>query len=659
MISWTESVSLTALTSSQTASSSFSYTRPLQDAATRPASSNSASFAATTSANASGETYITKTWTAKTGIDRFYQGSVDNSSRLFSYSSCETLFPNGARTTTSASFQTELFTVDDTPLPSVSTETESGATTISNSSASATRSSQTTTQTTALANSSITTTISASTTLGTTTHGFPTSLTIPTIQLATTERIASAITQSTRSVTQATTTPSTYTSYAFASGAYAGLGRITKILPESGEVVWVIKSSQDTDTTGQLSALADSYTSSFVVSAASQITVRPTSAYDPFLQDPATLFFSVEITEGGIAETSTVSDQPFTTFTLYSFSSGGGFPLVSYTEAQTSRTQSTATIQTYKNSSSFVFGSSTTMAAVGTSTMTAKHGGLVHQLSYATTTTASRWTDGLALSSYSTTYFGDGGEATEESYTEELSQGATIEGVGLSYGIIPVGFNNPARDIESSYRSGWASPAAITSAAEKIGLEPNIYALAPNSILGRAFPRVISPFPATTVSLGISTRGSSTWSYGPAGVSRTSISTGTTATAETTSASWTKEGNAITEQGDFFGVLTPTTSFISTNNVVRRFGGKPAVGSNITAIIAPGKYFTASGSVSGTARYSTPQALAGTAQTVFLAQPDYVVASINANAAQGATQPPQLFSHVRNPLPYSSTFFPI
>lgn len=662
MISWTESTSLTALTSSQTASGSNSFTRPRVTSPNFSEEiSRSAISAETTSADAQGATYITKTGSGVADTAFATAENVVASYQSGSYSSAETRLPNGARTTTSQSTSAFSATLADTD-NSFTNGGNQTQTTLTNSSTATTRSSQTTTQASSNFNGTTTTTTIASTTRGTTTAGTPSSVTIPTVQFATRQATTSTATQFTRNVTRTTSVSSDYTSWFQASGVYAGLGSKTNILPESGEVIWAIKSSRSADTTGALSALADSYISSFDLTAASRITAKPASPYNADTQDSATLFFSTDITFDGITATSTVSDQPFTTLTLYSFSSGGGFPLVSYAQGQTSRTQSTATIEVFSDSSDFVFGSSTTMATVGVSTMTAKHGGLVHQLSFATTSTASRWTDGLALSSYSTTFVGDGDAyETDESITEENSQGATIQGSGLSYGLIAVGSETarPMRDIESSYRSGWASPADITNAVAKIGLEPDIYAFAPNAILGRAFPRVISPFPATTVSLGISTRGSSTWSYGPLGVSRTSISTETTATAETTSASWTKEGSAITEQGDFFGFLTPTTSFISANNVVRRFGGKPAVGSNITAVIAPGKYLTAAGSSSATVRYNTPQAIAGTVQTAFVAQPDYVVAPINPNAAQPVGQPGQTLSYVRNPLPYSSTFFAI
>jgi hypothetical protein len=293
--------------------------------------------------------------------------------------------------------------------------------------------------------------------------------------------------------------------------------------------------------------------------------------------------------------------------------------------------------------------------------MSAKFGGHTHQVSFLTTSTASRWTDGLALSTYSTTFVGDGNAnyGTNESVTEEFGQGAGIEGKAMSYGLYGVGGSRNLRDVESSYFNGWAIPAEMTSAALQIGLSPEISAR--SLAFGAALPRVAVPLALATFSLGVSTDGSSTWSYGALGVSRTSVGTGTTASAVTTSASWTKGGGAITRQGagQILGFEIQETRFNGLQNIIQRAGGIPAIGANITAVVAPGKYLTAAGSSSGTVRYSTPQSLAGTKQTAFMAQDDFIAAVINTSAAQGLQQPVTAFGQVRNLLPYSSTFFPI
>jgi hypothetical protein len=657
MISWTESFLLTALTSSQTASGSNSYFGSSVEGefGFDANISSSAEFAETTSADNDGATYITKTGENSRSEDVGETDSFGNYSISGSYSIRETHLVNGARTTISQSTYASDYTGQEPAQGGSATNT-----TITNSSATATRSSQTTTQTTS--NGSFTDTITTAVTRST---GTLSSLSVPTTRSTTAQATTTRATQSSRNVTRTTSASSNYISWENAvgfTGVYAGLGRITKILPESNEVVWAIKPAQTIDATGDLSNIADSYTSSFILTAASAITERPTSAYNADSQDPATLFFETGETYEGIVKTSTVSDQPATTRTLYSLVSGGNyFPLVSYTAP--ALTQTTATQEIVENSFAFVSGSSTTMATTGAETMSAKFGGHTHQVSFLTTSTASRWTDGLALSTYSTTFVGDGNAnyGTNESVTEEFEQGASIQGKAMSYGLIAVGGDRTLRDVESSYFDGWAIPALLTSAALQIGLSPDISAFAPDGVLGRAFPRVTAPLALTTVSLGISTRGSSTWSYGPLGVSRTSISTGTTASAQSTSASWTKGGSAITRQGagQILGFPIPETQFNGLQNIIQRAGGIPAIGSDITAVVAPGKYLTAAGSSSGTVRYGTPQAFSGTKQTAFMAQPDFIAAVINPEAPPNVDQPPPTSSYVRNILPYSSTFFPI
>jgi hypothetical protein len=656
MISWTETVSFTALSSSQTASDSLSYFGSSVEGILGFDCniSSSAINGATTEANNGGATYISRSgFSSRTEDHQISDGMRDNS-RSASYSIEITHLANGARTTISQSTFSFGESVD-TLFPDVGgSETN---TTITNSSTATTRSSQTTTQTTANFGFTDTTTTASTRTTGTlTSTGTLPGLTVPTTRSTTAQATTTRFTQSSLSVTGTTSVSSGYDSWDGATEVYAGLGRITNILPESNEVVWAIKPNQTTDTTGDLTDIAISYTSSFIFSSASAITARPTAGYNAESQDPATLFFETGETYEGITKTSTISAEEWTTLTLYSL--GASFPLVSYTPI--ARTQTTTTQQFLENSFAFVSGTSTTMATIGAGTMSAKFGGHTHQVSFLTTSTASRWTDGLALGTYSTTFVGDGNNdyGTNESITEEFGQGASIQGEAMSYGLYGVGGSRNLRDVESSYFNGWAIPAEMTSAALQIGLSPEISARA--LAFGAALPRVTVPLPLATFSLGVSTGGSSTWSYGALGVSRTSVGTGTAASAVTTSASWTKGGEAITQQA----AQVEETRFNGLQNIIQRAGGIPAIGDSITAIVAPGKYLTAAGSSSGTVRYGTPQSLAGTKQTAFMAQDDFVAAVLNTYDAQNLDaqslqQPVTAFGQVRNLLPYSSTFFPI
>jgi hypothetical protein len=466
-------------------------------------------------------------------------------------------------------------------------------------------------------------------------------------------------TQVSKAATQTTSLSSTYINYG--NGPLAGVGRRTNIMPEPHEVLWVMTTT--TSAAAELTAIATSYTSSFSLSPITYITARPAAITTAFYEVSEE---TVELTRATTAR----SGVPQTR----AFPQNNRFPMQTYSDIR--NTETTVSTDVGSVVRARVFGSSTTRPDIGVTTMGGRFGGLTYDQEYTTTTTRSKFTDGLSLeewsNSYSTEYstterigFYDG----SVSVTESSEGSATLQGSVETWGLAAIDNSSPVSAIETAFTDGYAILTNVTQPATLLGLSPAVSVFMP-IVTNRAWPRISAPQLGTN-SLRISTQGSSTWSYNQIGVTQSSVGTAPDATIVTTSASWTQEGAAGTAQfddppgkpGAFVGALevlrSPVTLFSGERVGAQRIGGVPATGaSNISAVVPPGKYLTATGSSSTFVTFNSPTTLEGTVQTAFIPQPLFIALE-SSNVAQGASNPAATFSVSRNLLPYSSTFFPL
>lgn len=646
MISWTETALYTALTSESSHSAGSTGT----DSSNSFSSSYNSS--GSTSADSLGFTYITRTET----FSEYQSGALpDGFSTLTTSQSLNiTSAPNGAHVTHNT-VSRGTTAVLETGGGGYSTETPTAETlaTASVSGSGLTRPSQTTTATTVFAAGSITTTTAVSGTVATTT--LRSGSTVPTIrftQSASTFTTAIA-TQVSKAVTQTTSLSSTYTNYGTFLDPFAGVGRKTNIMPEPHEVLWVMTTT--TSAVAELTAIATSYTSSFSLSSITYITARPAEITTAFYEVSEE---TVELTRATTAR----SGVPQTR----AFPPNNRFPMQTYSDIR--NTETTVSTDVGSVVRARVFGSSTTRPGIGVTTMQGRFGGLTYHQEYTTTTTRSKFTDGLSLEEWSNSYsteYNDG----PTSVTEISEGSATLQGSVETWGLAAIDNSSPVSAIETAFTDGYAILTNVTQPATLLGLSPAVSVFMP-IVTNRAWPRISAPQLGTN-SLGISTQGSSTWSYNQIGVTQSSVGTAPDATIVTTSASWTQEGAAGTAQfddppgkpGAFVGALgllrSPVTLFSGERVGAQRIGGVPATGaSNISAVIPPGKYLTATGSSSTFVTFNSPTTLAGTAQTAFIPQPLFIALE-SSNVAQGASNPVATFSASRNLLPYSSTFFPL
>lgn len=635
MISWTETTNFTALTSEYSFSSSsalvgsvFGTDVPLLEYK-NVYKSGFASASLTRSANASGVTYQTEIYfnTLSLSADNV-EGSNAYYSKTDNVTAHKTIQPNGASTHVRTSSFYSTLLADNLPEANESGETATTETFYA-ASTETTRVSETTTYASFGVNHSITTSSAQNATTGTISNSSATTTTT-TVSATSTTLAASTI-----SKTQVTTSSSTYTLY---DGGYdfAGVGKRTNYSAEN-EVLWQLTNSGQTPTA--LEAIAASNTGSFVAAPLTTKTAKPVSTL--------TAFYSTEATSATV--TSTVSFFSATTITL---AAPGSLGLPLSTVSQETFTETTATTAVEQTGGSSSFGTSAQTGAVVALTMSGKSGGLTHQMDYVTTGTTWTWTDGITLpastSSSGLVTADDGGGGLTASTSSGSSESATAEGALVAYGLAGVGgTTNKAAAIETVYSSAFALLSNLDEPFSSIGLSPQLTVL--NSFAWSAFPRVAINQP-TTASRSFAGQGSTTWSIAADGVSQTSIGTASDATAQTTSASWTGAGTPITRQFDAppFFIQSPTSSF-GLEARITRIGGKPAISDNISAYMPPGKYMTASGSVSGTTKYTEPREFAGTNQTAFAAIPEFF-----AMQGSGLT-----YSTPRNPFFYSSTFFPL
>jgi hypothetical protein len=634
MISWTETAPYTALTSASSHSAGATYA--------------SASYGSTgqalkiTSADSDGLTYITITASGSSFVDKTtFRRTTSTSSSSYVMTDAA----NGARTE-SNTFESGLTEYYDGGSDIVST-LEPGSS--SRQGSSATRPSQTTTATTVFAAGSITATTAVSGTVATTTlRSGSTAPTIRFTQSASTFTTAIA-TQVSKAATQTTSLSSTYTNYG--NGPFGGVGRRTNIMPEPHEVIWVMTTT--TSAAAELTAIATSYTSSFSLSPITYITARPAAITTAFYEVSEE---TVELTRATTARSGITQTR--------AFPQNNRFPMQTYSDIR--NTETTVSTDVGSVVRARVFGSSTTHPGIGVTTMQGRFGGLTYHQEYTTTTTRSKFTDGLSLeegrNSYSTQY-NDG----PTSVTEISLGSATLQGSVETWGLAAIDNSSPVSAIETAFTDGYAILTNVTQPATLLGLSPAVSVFMP-IVTNRAWPRIIAPQLGTN-SLGIS-QGSSTWSYNQIGVTQSSVGTAPDATIVTTSASWTQEGTAGTAQFDdppgkpgafveALGLLrSPVTLFSGERVGAQRIGGVPATGaSNISAVMPPGKYFTATGSSSTFVTFNSPTTLAGTLQTAFIPQPLFI--ALERDTTQGVFNPAGTLSASRNLLPYSSTFFPL
>lgn len=642
MISWTETASYTALTSE---SSHSAFDEESLSGFFGVAHSAQGETTGSTSADADGASYVTQSGSGSS--EEFVGGPgtlTITTGQLYHF----TFLPNGAATTMASFSSSTNFSGPDPSQNSITTETSEVR-----QGSSSTRSSQTTTTTTASSIASITRTTAVSGTVAATTLG--SGSTVPTIRFtqSASTLTAATTTQSSKEITRTTSLSSTYTNYGTFLNAFAGVGRRTNIMPEPNEVIWVMTTTASA--AAELTAIATSYTNSFSLSPITFITARPASITTAFYEvsEEATELTMATTARSGVSQTR-------------AFLQNNRFPMQTYLDIR--NTETTVSTNVGSSERSVVFGSSTTRPDVGDTTMTGRFGGLTYHQEYKTTTTQSKFTEGLTLleesNSYSTAYsttsrigFYDG----SVSITESSEGSATLEGSVETWGVAIIGDSNSASAVETCLTDGYAILTNATEPATLLGLSPALSVFMPVST-NRAWPRIVAPQLGSN-SLGISTSGSSTWSYDQIGVTQTSVGTASDATAVTTSASWTQEGAAGTAQFDdragapgagvgFLGTLrTPATTFSSFQGL-QRIGGVPATGaSNISALVPPGKYLTATGSDSAFVTYNHPTTLQGTVQTAIIPCPLFVALE-NPSAAPS-------FTVSRNLLPYSSQFFPL
>jgi hypothetical protein len=467
-------------------------------------------------------------------------------------------------------------------------------------------------------------------------------------------------TQVSKAATQTTSLSSTYINYGTFLDHFAGVGRKTNIMPEPHEVLWVMTTT--TSAAAELTAIATSYTSSFSLSPITYITARPAEITTAFYEVAEE---TVELTRATTAR----SGVPQTR----AFPRNNRFPMQTYSDIR--NTETTVSTDVGSVVRARVFGSSTTRPDIGVTTMGGRFGGLTYHQEYTTTTTRSKFTDGLSLeewsNSYSTEYstterigFYDG----SVSVTESSEGSATLQGSVETWGLAAIDNSSPVSAIETAFTDGYAILTNVTQPATLLKLSPAVSVFMP-IVTNRAWPRISAPQLGTN-SLGISTQGSSTWSYNQIGVTQSSVGTASDATIVTTSALWTQEGAAGTAQfddppgnpGAFVGALgvlrSPVTFFSGLRGGVQRIGGVPATGaSNISAVVPPGKYLTATGSSTTSVTFNSPTTLVGTVQTAFIPQPLFI--ALESGTTVGAFNPAGTLSASRNLLPYSSTFFPL
>lgn len=633
MISWTETTNFTALTSQYSSSSSsalvgsvFGTDVPLLEFKNVD-KWELASASLSRSADAGGATYQTEiNFNTLTISADNVEGSNAYYSKTNNVTVHKTLQPNGASTAIRTSSFYSTLSADNLPEANESGETATTETFYAGSTQT-TRASQTTTYASYSTARLTTTATTKTTTVGTVSSSSATTRSTTSAETATTTQGA------TSSKTQTTSNASTFTVYE-GGGNFVGVSLRTNYSAES-EVIWQITSSASTPTA--LEAIAASNTSSFSAVPLTTKTARPASATSAFYLTEAT----------GAFVTSTIASRSPATITL-AVAGSLGLPLL--TTAQATLTETTVTQQIEKTSGSSLFGTSTQTETIVATTMTGKSGAMTHQTEYLTSATTWTWTDGVTLAlsqSSSGTITGD--FSMTASTSSASSESATAEGAMVAYGLAELGgTTNKARAVESVYTSAFALLSQLSAPYSSIGLAPQLTVF--TNLSANAFPRVYAPFP-TTSSLSIVGQGSTTWSVAANGVSQTSIGTASGATAQTTSASWVATGAAMTRQFD--GVSphpfsSPVTNFQNVAQITR-IGGRPAISENVSAYMPPGKYMTASGSVSGTTKYATPSEFAGTNQTAFAAIPEFF-------AMQGGAL---TYSTPRNPFFYSSTFFPL
>ena len=639
MISWTETTDAATVPTSQYSSSSTysesggGFLERVDGIFGCDGYTSTASESYSRSVNASNQTYETKiardfhTVDFDTSFSYFY--SIAGNTTV-----SETRLPNGQGTYSSlvevsgTMNQNESYGLDTTSSTSVTSE-----------SSSATRASQTTVAESFASAAATTTIVSFATTIPTVASSKATSTTATSSSNGESVGVTSTVAR-TRTVT--TSSESAFTKYQ-ATNSFGGVGIVTHYLPEPGEVIWNFTTAGNAQA---LDAVAISHSVAF--SKSKQLT--KTSSYKV---STSALF---ELSETSENVTSTVFDSGRTTTTL---AFGTSIPLPAFTFVMNRAT--TATLAVEKTGQSIVFGDSLSAVELSEGTFHAKAGGQNYQDTYMTSQQGKRMIGGLVLSP-ATSSSGETTVAGEEGYTivysSSSSESATVDNQIMTYGA--AGFSNTAmRDVETVLGAAWVAVNSFFEPASAIGLSPAM-TLPIKQLPESAAPNVFLAFP--TINSSSNSSGKTTWSVGPSGVTQSSIGTASTASLETSTAAWTKNGQAITVQYPNVGVAFYVPSLASTATDfdygrMSAAGGIPATGdTQISAILPAGKFITICKDSSGTVNLNSATTYAGTAASAFAAQPLYV--SVVGGGDQQFVTKRNPFSS-RSLLPFYGSFFPL
>lgn len=320
-----------------------------------------------------------------------------------------------------------------------------------------------------------------------------------------------------------------------------------------------------------------------------------------------------------------------------------GLPANTTTAKQTRHRQTTTTAETLF--STFVSGFSQSVVDFTTKSIRAMADGASYEDAYTTTTTVSAAIPVVVIQSSSYAGVRVNGEIywtiengaivttagddidTNMSETRSFTEGVTSNSIkthriGLLQG------NNISIN-ETSYINGWTAPSAFSNAALLISAENMPFPISPypSPALLSVRPRINVPFVSSS-SLNNS-NGWTTYSAGVNGVTKLTKGTAAAAEIQSSSGSWATIGEALTSQDAEpwpayqNGPQTPfrTKTQIINANKLSRYGGVPAIGSAGQAIVAPGNYWTAKGSATGTLDISTASTFSGTEQTAAMFLP--------------------------------------
>jgi hypothetical protein len=315
-----------------------------------------------------------------------------------------------------------------------------------------------------------------------------------------------------------------------------------------------------------------------------------------------------------------------------------GLPATSFTYTQTYQRQTTSTSEAV--SSSFVSGLSQSSFATTTQSIGAFSRGQSYSTEYPTTTTVSADVPVAIVGSSSYSGFGGFTQLTITNGVTTTTIGADVSTeINSTYVSTEARASNVIKTQlfyqltggqvsvnETSFADGWAAPNApsdvaflVSAAGVSFPLNAIFSWQKPADLLS-ARPRI--NVPTLTSSSRSDQNGSTTFSVWGGGVTTRSQGSASDAQAVSSSGAWVTVGQAATSQNPFaFDPLAPTQTVVEGANTLSRYGGIPAEGSEVSAILPPGRYWTATGSSTGTTNVTTTTAVGGTGQTAAMFLP--------------------------------------